>query len=68
MATYKNPPKGCEVCQQPIAEQFIDGATKWGPWGDMCPACHRRFGFGLGLGKGQLYTKQRDGRYLKTQG
>lgn len=53
-----------------IAEvgEFYDGRTKMGPWANMCPRCFKRFGSGLGTGRGQRYTLQADGRWLKTGG
>lgn len=65
-------PTVCDLDQNhPITTKFIDGKTSHGPWGNMCPECHKRFGFGLGTGKGQEYTKTEvDGvtRWLKTGG
>jgi hypothetical protein len=46
----------------------IDGKTKAGPWALMNPTSHQLFGCGLGLGLGQKYVKQADGRWLKTEG
>lgn len=46
--------------------EFVDGKTKMGPWACMCIRCHDRYGVGLGMGKGQRYTRQADGRWLKT--
>lgn len=51
-----------------ITETFIDGKTKVGPWAIMTPESHAAIGMGLGLGKGQQYTRQEDGRWLKTAG
>lgn len=48
--------------------EFVDGRTQMGPWANMCMTCHRRHGVGLGTGKGQRYTRQADGRWLKTGG
>lgn len=64
------PPQKCDTCPKPITEQFVDGKTSMGPWANMCPACFKR-GPGLnrlGLGVGQQYTKQADGRFAKTGG
>lgn len=61
-------PAECDTCHGDIKSKFIDGATTMGPWGNMCPACHKRLGRGLGTGKGQQYEKQADGRWLKTGG
>lgn len=46
--------------------EFVDGRTKMGPWANMCVRCHDRHGVGLGTGKGQRYTRQADGKWLKT--
>lgn len=50
-------PTLCDICNTELEEQeyWVDGATMMGPWGNMCPACHRSCGKGLGLGKGQKY-------------
>lgn len=53
---------------QPIEEEFIDGATRMGPWAIMTPASHQTYGVGLGVGKGQMYEKQADGKWLKVEG
>lgn len=63
-------PKRCDFNLEdlePIGE-FIDGATVQGPWAIMCPTCHKRWGRGAGTGRGQRFTKQVDGRWLKTEG
>jgi hypothetical protein len=63
------PPTICDLCQRPLADTFIDGAVKpQGSWGNLDLACHRKFGVGLGTGKGQMYKRQADGRWLKTEG
>lgn len=51
-----------------IHDTFIDGKTRLGPWGLMTPEAHAALGCGLGLGRGQKYVKQADGRWLKTEG
>jgi hypothetical protein len=53
---------------KPIADEFVDGKTRMGPWAIMSPSSHRMQGLGLGLGKGQRYKKQQDGRWLKVEG
>lgn len=52
----------------PIHDQFVDGQTRIGGWAIMSPDCHRALGVGLGLGLGQLYTRQSDGTWLRTEG
>lgn len=63
-------PDKCDTCNNPITERFFDAKTRMGPWGCLCPTC-QVLGPGmnqLGLGKGQEYTKQPNGRWLKTGG
>lgn len=40
----------CDFCGE---EAHYDGKTKLGPWGNMCRGCFRKYGIGLGLGRGQ---------------
>ena len=63
-----DPDPQCDLCRKPFGKVFIDGKTDAGPWGNMCPACHRQHGVGLGLGRGQKYQRQADGRWLKVGG
>jgi hypothetical protein len=51
-----------------IADAFVDGKTVHGPWAIMTPASHRQHGVGLGQGRGQRYSRQADGRWLKIEG
>lgn len=46
----------CDVCHVEIIGFYVDGKTKYGPWANMCLSCHKAFGVGLGLGKGQVYV------------
>jgi hypothetical protein len=50
-----SPPVKCDLCQKAITKTFVDGATQYGPWANMCPSCHKARGRGLGIGKGQKY-------------
>ena len=75
MADYKqdavywlSPVGGFDDFGMPISDCIIDGATTSGPWGIMTPSSHRMHGRGLGLGKGQRYEKQDDGKWLKVEG
>lgn len=62
-------PTRCDLCGRPLGESFVDGRTKpRGQWGIMDPGCHAKYGYSLGPGYGQLYEKQEDGRWLKTEG
>lgn len=65
------PPKSCHTCSKLIRGVFIDGRTKAGPWAFMCEACWRDglgLGGALGLGRGQKYKEQLDGKWLKVEG
>ena len=53
---------------RPIKDEFIDGRTRDGHWAIMAPSSHRIHGYGLGMGRGQRYKKQPDGRWLKVEG
>lgn len=53
----------------PITDEFVDGATVFGPWARMAPRSYNLHGRRpLGQGRGQRYQKQDDGRWLKTEG
>ncbi len=49
-------PVACDICHGKLNNKFIDGATIYGPWAIMCPACHEMVGLGLGTGLGQKYV------------
>lgn len=54
-----------------ITNEFIDGKSNMGPWGIFSPsswARHSGTGGKLGMGLGQRYQKQPDGRWLKVEG
>ena len=57
-------PKKCDICGASLKDGWVDGATKKGPWANMCKKCFKKFGKGLGLGKGQQYN----GKGLKIAG
>lgn len=50
-------PKTCSVCSNPIHLEFYDARTKLGYWAYLCPLCFPKMGTGLGLGRGQQYTR-----------
>lgn len=60
-------PTACDCCGIGIHSIFVDGATRKG-WANLHPTCHERIGVGLGVGKGQRYEKQDNGRWMKTGG
>lgn len=61
-------PEACDLCHQPFGNKMIDGKTRFGPWGNMCPSCYKKYGVGLGLGRGQEYERQKNGKWLKVAG
>lgn len=60
--------ESCNLCEEPIDDCFIDGRMRRGSWAIMCLPCHALDGVGLGEGRGQLYRKQDDGKFLKVRG
>jgi len=57
----------CQVCHQPFGTRMYD-APYGGPWGNICQQCFDRNGNRLGIGKGQAYDLQADGRWLCVGG
>ena len=52
-----------------FGDTMYDGKTIQGPWANMSENSWRAYGIGkLGLGCGQKYEKQADGRWLKVDG
>src|SRR5688500_4893275 len=52
----------------PISKRIIDGKTEQGPWALMTPESFVEYGVGLGVGYGQLYELQKDGKWLLIKG
>jgi hypothetical protein len=48
----------CDICKKEDCNPIIDGATRFGPWANMCEKCFGKVGIGLGEGRGQRYEKQ----------
>lgn len=59
--------KQCNICKLKNLAIYIDGSTKMGVWADMCLDCHRIYGKGLGLGKGQKFLFENNS-YRKIEG
>jgi hypothetical protein len=53
-----------------ISDEFIDGRMRGrSQWAMFAPMSWRTMGIGiLGLGYGQRYRKQKDGRWVKVEG
>lgn len=63
--SYINAPKVCDCCSDPFGSVMYDAKTIQGPWANMCETCFKRFGVGLGIGRGQRYVLV-DGKWEKT--
>lgn len=61
-------PTRCDVTGRAITDEFIDGKTRMGPWGIMHPTAHAMHGVGVGIGRGQRYRKDADGRWRCVEG
>ena len=59
-------PRFCDFCRNEGKETVAryDGRTVYGAWAYMCPSHYRRYGVGLGLGKGQrlIYEEEEKGK------
>jgi hypothetical protein len=55
ISKWLSPVDKCDICKRTIKTYFVDGNTKLGGWALMCPACFKKYGFGLGVGRGQKY-------------
>lgn len=66
-----SPPEKCDSCGVDLRERwfFVDGRIREsGEWRDMCSRCFFATGARIGWGKGQLYQRQADGRWLLVGG
>ena len=49
----------CDICRKHAGDKYVDGATKMGPWANMCIPCWKKHGHGkLGSGVGQMYDNE----------
>ncbi|MEO6305077.1 MAG: hypothetical protein ABIP51_18105 [Bacteroidia bacterium] len=54
-----------------VSDIIIDGKTTQGPWALMTPDSYKKHSYfkgRFGLGMGQKYQKQTDGKWLKIEG
>lgn len=68
---HPSTPEDCDICTIPLAgEQFFSDGRLRGDsaWANMCADCSIYHGEGIGWGTGQLYRKERDGRWLMVAG
>ena len=55
-------PTHCEIMRFPITTIFYDAKIPGGGWAIMVPATFETLGCRTGVGHGQKYEKQEDGR------
>jgi len=58
----------CDVCRKMNPPELYNCRTNLGVWGMLCKECFNILGVGLGIGKGQRYERQEDGKYLQVEG
>lgn len=61
-------PAECQVSQRKISDSFVDGNVPGFGWACWHPDVFRDRGGSFGTGRGQLYERQTDGRWLKVEG
>lgn len=62
------PATGCQLLNKPFGDVMYDARLADVGWGNWCEEAFTRYGGRLGLGLGQKYVKQADGRWLKVEG
>lgn len=63
------PPANCDLCGEDITDKFYDAhVPRYGQWGNVCPGCFASERCATGTGAGQEYTKNADGKFIKTAG
>jgi hypothetical protein len=70
---YIPTPVHCDVCNYAFAhevgtEMFDAYIPRFGMWGNVCRRCADHEGVTLGIGRGQRYELQNDGRFLQVEG
>jgi hypothetical protein len=68
---YINPPAKCDLCERAFEQEdyFVDGHVKGvAACAFMCADCFAAHSARLGLGIGQLYMRERDGRWWLVAG
>ena len=59
--------RACDICTRKLDTYYIDGRLQQGGWATLCHTCHRYYGAGFGMGKGQLF-KWIKNTWQKTKG
>ncbi len=60
-----------QITDTKITNEFIDGRTLNGAWAIMHPDAHKKYGCGLGTGRGQKYrlvVQHDDKSWVKVEG
>lgn len=57
----------CDLCKKKCEDEFYESKTTFGTWAKLCKEHFKKFGSGLGIGKGQKYIKS-NGRFTKVKG
>lgn len=68
---WLSPLGGCDVCTEPFGVVMYDACVHVRPggiWANVCQTCFTAYGGRLGLGLGQKYVRQPEGRWLCTEG
>lgn len=61
--------KICDLCQEPCGTEVNDAAVRpYGQWAWCCARCFKLKAYGYGIGRGQQWKRQEDGRWVKTSG
>lgn len=62
-------PTSCQLSGKRITTKFVDGRVPgMSSWANMHPKYFEALGGTFGMGCGQLYEKQENGRWLKVEG
>lgn len=68
MTYWTSPLHSCDICHNEFKSVMYDAKISSGPWGNLCQSCFDEFDCSLGLGRGQKYELQPNGRWLLTEG
>ncbi len=58
----------CQLDRTPLTDVMYDANCGRRGWGNIGPAAFERLGCSLGIGLGQKYERQEDGRWLLVEG
>lgn len=65
---WTGPLDKCQMCGGDFVDVMYDFRTENGQWGNGCGWCFKDHRGALGVGRGQKYCQQDDGRWLKVEG